>query len=94
MQLLDRLSDLKGRLIAYCGGGGIVVYSKSGAAAQQMTTLAQQQQIDLMSYHLTPVVTVGNVLALVGTAVVFGRFVLDVVKFIYSRKRKNGSSAA
>lgn len=98
MEILDKLSDLKGRLIAYFGGGGIAAYSSNATAtAKELVTTAHetavQQSTNLMSVHITPYITVADVLTVVGATVVAGRFILDVVKFIYSvRTRKNAAT--
>lgn len=98
MELIDKLSDLNGRLIAYFGGSGIAAYSSNATAtAKELVTTAHdtavQQSTNLMSVHITPYITVADVLTVVGAAVVLGRFVLDVVKFICSRRdRKNAAT--
>ena len=97
MEITDKLSDLKGRLIAYFGGSGIAAYSSNTTTkAKELVETAHdaaiQQSTNLMSVHITPYMTVADLLTVIGAIVVLGRFVLDVVKFIYSlRARKNAT---
>lgn len=88
MQLLERLSDLQGRLIAYIGGGGICAYS-SDVTARAKEAAEVMQQSRLLLIHITEWLTIGDVLTLIGAFVVFGRFVLDVIKYLDSRRGKD-----
>lgn len=97
MHLTDKLSDLKGRLIAYLGGSGLFAYSSNATAtakeiAQSAHDVAVQQSNNLMSVHLTSYMTVADLLAVVGAVVVLGRFVLDVVKYIRPVRTRDDSN--
>ena len=97
MHLIDKLSDLKGRLIAYLGGSGIFAYSSNATAkakeiVQSAHDAAVSQSNNLMSVHITSYMTVADLLAVVGAVVVFGRFVLDVVKYIRPVRTRDDSN--
>ena len=90
MQIINRLSDIKGRLIAYVGGGGVSVYS-ADVTAKAKEAAETVQSSRLLTFPITSWLTVGDVLTLVGALVVLGRFAFDVFKYFDQRRRGYGT---
>lgn len=88
MQIIDRLSDLRGRLIAYIGGGGIATYS-ADVTAKAKEAAETVQQSRLLTLPITSWLTVGDVLTLIGALVVLGRFLFDVYKYFDQRRSRD-----
>lgn len=88
MQIIDKLSDLKGRLIAYVGGGGITAYS-ADVTAKAKEAAETVQSTQFLNLHITPWLTVGDVLFTIGSLVVLGRFILDVLKYRDQRRDRH-----
>lgn len=88
MQIINKLSDLKGRLIAYIGGGGITAYS-ADVTAKAKEAAETVQQSRLLTMPITSWLTVGDVLTLIGAMVVLGRFLFDVYKYFDQRRDRH-----
>ena len=82
------ISDtLKGRLIAYFGGGGVAGYSADVSAIGKTSEMITQAPDSLLKIHITPWLTVGDVLTVVGSLVVIGRLAFDVYCYVDKRRR-------
>ena len=91
MQIIDRLSDIKGRLIAYIGGGGVSAYS-ADVTVKAKEAAEHVQSTQFLTVHITPWLTVGDVLTIIGALVVLGRFVLDVLKYLDQRRNSHAAN--
>ena len=86
MQIITKVSDMKGRLIAYLGGTSVSAYSAD------LTTDAKRMVAETASkssFLATPIVhsmTVGDLIAIGGFLIVIGRFVFDVFKYFDQRR--------
>lgn len=87
-KVLDRVSEWKGRLIAYGGGSGVSAYSAETVAKSQHVPETAHQVTDILSTYILPGVTVGSFLTILGATVVVGRFVFDVWKYFDQRRLK------
>lgn len=92
--VIDKVSEWKGRLIAYGGGSGVSAYSAKSVAQPDYVPEAAHQVTDILSVYILPGVTVGSAITILGAAVVIGRFVFDVWKYFDQRKRQQQSEAA
>ena len=82
------ISDtLKGRLIAYFGGGGVAGYSADVSAIGKTSEMVTKAPDSLLKIHITPWLTVGDVLTVVGSLVVIGRLAFDVYCYVDKRRR-------
>ncbi|HAS6087818.1 TPA: hypothetical protein NJ656_004452 [Vibrio parahaemolyticus] len=93
-KVIDKVSEWKGRLIAYGGGSGVSAYSAKSVAQPEKIPETAHQVTDILSVYILPGVTFGSAITILGAAVVVGRFIFDVWKYFDQRKRHQPSEAA
>lgn len=94
--VIDKVSEWKGRMIAYGGGSGVSAYSTKAAAKSSELPSAAHHASDILSTYILPGVTLGSAISILGILVVVSRFVFDVWKYfdqrrINSAERQEGS---
>lgn len=89
MQIISKVSDMKGRLIAYLGGTSVSAYSADLTTEAKRMAADAASQASVMAMPVLHNWTVGDVLALGGFLVVLGRFVFDVFKYFDQRSLQN-----
>ncbi|HHY0482742.1 hypothetical protein, partial [Vibrio parahaemolyticus] len=87
-KVIDKVSEWKGRLIAYGGGSGVSAYSANSVAKPNPIPEVAQQATDILSVYILPGVTVGSAITILGIVVVLGRFIFDVWKYFDQRRLK------
>ncbi|MFD2178531.1 hypothetical protein [Veronia pacifica] len=83
MTMIDRVSDWKGRLIAYCGGAGVSVFSASAPAAESAVSTASP---DILTLTILPGTSVSALLSILGALVVVCRLIFDIWTYFDQRR--------
>lgn len=88
MSLINSVSELKGRLIAYLGGTGV---SATSVSAQSAIQQSQAGAGDILTWSILPGVSLGSALTIIGALIVMSRFAFDVWKYFEQRKKEKES---
>ena len=88
MQIITKVSDMKGRLIAYLGGTSVSAYSADLTTDAKRMVAETASKSSFLATQIIHSMTVGDLIAIGGFLVVVGRFVFDVFKYFDQRRQQ------